>query len=364
MSKKKSKSEEGFEEIDSDFNESEQNEKEKNKTNQNYLAAIILLAALLIGSIFVDITDLIRGEGISKKKLANQDLFEYAGKTWVAYNDPAVELVIVNDEECEECKTESAVLGLKSAIPTVVPREISTRSEEGKKLLSKASSKTIPVFLFADKIEKTEVFPKIQNVLTKKDNLYMLDISVLGINGKYTEIPPFESKNQEVFGNPEAKVTIIEFSDFQCPYCKLFYESLDKLMKEGDYKNKVKVAFKHLPLSFHQKSNDAAMAASCAGEQNKFWDMYSLLFSKQEEWQNAQNNDRFKAYASQLKLDSAKFNACLDGNKLQSDIDADKNLAKDFNISGTPAIFINDEYISGAIQYDELKAKIDALLSK
>ncbi len=338
--------------------------KKVDKTRQNYMVAILLISALLVGSIFVDVADLIRGDGISKKRLADKDLFEYAGKTWVSYPDPAIEVVIVNDKSCEECKVDSAVLGLKSAIPTVVPREIDIKSDEGKKLLAKTESKMYPVFVFENKIEKVEVFPKIENVLTKKDAMYILDASVLGVNGKYIETPAFASKNQEVLGNPEAKISIIEFSDFQCPYCKVFYDSLNKITSDPMYKDKVKVAFKHLPLSFHNKANDASLAASCAGQQNKFWPMYDMLYTKQEDWQNATDNAKFKGYAAQLKLDAAKFGTCMDKAETQADIEADKEVAKQYGISGTPAIFINDEFVSGAIKYEDLKSKIDALLAK
>lgn len=337
----------------------------KDKTIQNYLAVIILLAGLLAGSIFVDVTDLVRGEGISQKRLSGKDIFvDRTGKTWVASNDPVIDLTIVNDENCQECNTDNAIVGLKSALPTVVPRTVSVNSDEGKKLLASSGSKVVPVFILGKNIEKAEVFPKIQNLLTQKEDSYILDTSVLGITGKYTQLPQFESKNQEVLGNPDAKVSIIEFSDFQCPYCKMFFDSLDQLLKTGDYKNKVKVSFKNLPLSFHSRSNDAAMTAECSGAQGKFWDMYSMLFSKQAEWQNTTTNDKFKQYASQLKLDTAKFNQCLDKAEQQGAIDADKELAKEYNISGTPAIFINDEFVSGAIKFDDLKAKVDALLAK
>jgi len=367
MSKKKDKMEEGkIEKEQSDWEEMELEEEGSGdkKTLQNYLAAIILLIGLFAGSIFVDVAGLIKGEGISLKRLEGKDIFSYGGKTWVASNNPVVPLTIVNDENCKECNVDNAVLGLKSAIPTIVPKEISTNSEEGKKILEKAASKMIPVFVFDKAIEKTDIFDKIQGVLTQKDDMYILDSSALGISGKYTSTPPFESKNQEALGSPEAKVSIITFSDFQCPYSKAFYESLDKLLKEDDYKNKVRVSFKHLPLSFHSKSNDAAMASLCAGEQGKFWDMYNTLFSKQNEWSSAKDNEKFKSYAASLKLDTQKFNQCLDSKKFQNEIDADKELAKEYSINGTPGIFINDEFVSGAIGYEELKSKVDTLLNK
>ncbi len=336
----------------------------KDKLKQNYLSIIILLVGLLAGSIFVDVADLIKGDGVSQKRLSGKDVFEYADKTWVAYPDPIVNLTVVNDENCKECSTDGALVALRSAIPTISPTTISSNSDEGQKLIKKSESKSIPVLIFDKSIEKTEIFSKIQNVLTQKDNIYVLDNSVLGITGKYTESPTFESKNQTIYGNPEAKVALIEFSDFQCPYCKAFYDSLDKLLNVDGYKDKVKLSFKNLPLDFHPNSNKAAMAAECAGEQGKFWEMYSTLFSKQAEWQDSTDLSKFKSYALQLKLDSTKFNQCLDSNKFQADIDADKSLAKQYNINGTPAVFINDEFISGAMKYEDLKAKIDALLAK
>ncbi len=367
MSKKHDKKEKEDEKDWEDAEMEEEQEKKpknKNKVVQNYLAAIILLLGLLAGSIFVDVAQLIKGEGISLKRLEGQDLFTYGGKTWVAYNSPAVNLTVVNDENCDTCKADSAILGLKTAIPTVVPREVSVNSDEGKALLQKTGAKMIPVFIFDKSIEKSEVFDKIQNVLTQKDDIYVLDTSVLGIQGKYNDLPPFASKNQEVLGNPDAKVSIIEFSDFQCPYCKMLADAISQLMNTGDYKNKVKVSFKTLPLSFHAQSNDAAMAAECAGEQGKFWPMHDMLFAKQADWGNANDITKFKSYAVQLKLDTAKFNQCLDSKKYQADIDADANLAKDYNISGTPALFVNDQFNSGAVQFDALKQQVDALLAK
>jgi predicted DsbA family dithiol-disulfide isomerase len=339
----------------------EEEKPKKDKKAQNYLAALILLAGLLLGSVFVDIAQLIQGQGISQKRLADKDLFEYNGKTWVAYSDPVIPLTIVNDKECEECSAENAILGLKAAIPTLVPTEIDMNSDKGKEILAKINVKMIPAFVFTKEIEQSEVYERIQNILSQKDDLYILDSAMLGISGKYVETPSFDSQDKSVLGNPNAKISVIVFSDFQCPYSKLFYESLDEVVKDNNYKDKIKVSFKHLPLSFHQRANDAALASECADEQDKFWEMYDIIFQKQEEWQGDTDGARFKQYARTLGLDTTKFNQCVDGKKFQSEIDSDKKQAQDFNISGTPAIFINNDFVSGAIGADDFKKRIDQI---
>jgi len=367
MAKEEKKSKKKEKKVKEEVKEEKKEQKEekpekKDKKAQNYLAAIIILAGLLLGSAFVDVAQLIQGQGISQKRIEDKDLFEYGGKTWVAFDDPAIPLTIVNDKTCENCDIESAVLGLKAAIPTLVPEEIDVEDKKGEEILAKIDVKMIPAFIFTKSIEKSEVFDKIQSILTQKDDLYVLDASMLGITGKYVETPPFDSQDKSVLGNPDAKTNIIIFSDFECPYSKIFYDSTDKLIKEGDYKDKVKITFKHLPLSFHKRANDSAMAVECADEQEKFWDMYDVLFQNQAEWSKTEGNDVFKKYARNIGLDAAKFSQCVDGKKFQDEIDADKKLAKDFNISGTPAIFINDEFVSGAIGFPELKAKIDSAI--
>jgi len=336
----------------------------EDKKMQNYLATIILLGGLLLGSVFVDVAQLIQGQGISQKRLQDKDLFEYNERTWVAFDDPTIPLTIINDKDCEECGTENAILGLKAAIPTLVPTEIDMTSNKGKELLSKIDVKMIPAFIFTKDIEKSDVYERIKNILTQKDDMYILDASMIGIQGKYVETPTFDSQDKSVLGNPKAKTEIIVFSDFQCPYSKLFYQSLDTVVKDAKYKDNVQVTFKHLPLSFHQRAEDAANASECADDQGKFWEMYDMIFQKQEEWGEDENNAKFKLYAAGLGLDTAKFNSCIDEKKFQGEIDGDKQLAQDYNISGTPAIFINDEFVNGAIGADDLKKKIDAALAK
>lgn len=185
----------------------------------------------------------------------------------------------------------------------------------------------------------------------------------LGIEpGKYIEAPKVNEQDATFGSNKDAKVKVVVFSDFQCPFCKSFYASLRQAQKE--FSDQVFFDIKHLPLEIHPKAQDAALASLCAKEQNKFWEYADKLYADQASWANAKNNQVFKNYASSLKLNYLQFSNCLDSQKYKNQITADINEAVDFNIAGTPAIFINQNFQTGAVGYDEFKQVIEDELNK
>lgn len=159
-------------------------------------------------------------------------------------------------------------------------------------------------------------------------------------------------------GANEAKVTIVEFSDFQCPFCSKAEPSVDEVMK--NYSDKVKVVFRHFPLDFHEKAFKAAEGAACAEEQGKFWEFHKTLFANQ----GAIDVNDLKTHAKTLGLDTAKFNDCLDGGKMKAKVDADMAAGRAVGVNGTPAFFINGIAISGAQPYEKFKEIIDSELAK
>lgn len=159
-------------------------------------------------------------------------------------------------------------------------------------------------------------------------------------------------------GASDAKVTIVEFSDFQCPFCSKAEPSVDEVMK--NYSDKVKVVFRHFPLDFHEKAFKAAEAAACAEEQGKFWEYHKALFANQ----GALSIDDLKVHAKTLNLDAAKFAECLDGGKMKTKVDADMAAGRTVGVNGTPAFFINGISISGAQPYEKFKEIIDAELAR
>lgn len=159
-----------------------------------------------------------------------------------------------------------------------------------------------------------------------------------------------ENGSVKVIGQENAPITMTEYSDFQCPLCKKFFdESIPTIMKNYVETGKVKLVYKQFPLSIHPQAPDAALASECALEQNKFWEMHDLLFKNQDQWSgNAAHNDVFKKFAADLGLNTQQFNECVDTQKHVGNVNKDyqEGLAK--AVRGTPTFYINDQLIVGA----------------
>ncbi len=161
-----------------------------------------------------------------------------------------------------------------------------------------------------------------------------------------------------VKGPKNAPVTIVEWSDFQCPFCSRAVPTITEIEKE--YAGKVKVAFKHQPLPFHQNARLAANAAMAANEQGKFWQMHDKLFANQQ----ALDRASIEKYAQEIGLDMNKFKAALDSNKFDAEITKDSNEGMQAGANGTPTFFINGRMLVGAQPIDQFKAIIDEELKK
>jgi protein-disulfide isomerase len=162
-----------------------------------------------------------------------------------------------------------------------------------------------------------------------------------------------ELGSEPVRGAKDAPVTIVMWSDFQCPFCGRVEPTLSKVL--DDYKGKVRISWRDLPLPFHQNAMPAATAARAAGEQGKFWEMHDKLFANQS------NLDRpsLDKYAQELGLNMTKFKAAMDSDKYKKEITADSEAGGKIGARGTPAFFVNGKFLSGAQPYESFKAKID-----
>ena len=162
-----------------------------------------------------------------------------------------------------------------------------------------------------------------------------------------------------VKGNPDAPVTIIEFSDFQCPYCASFFsDTLPQIEQNYIDTGKVKLVYRDFPLSFHANAEPAAEAAECAGEQGKYWEMHDKLFENQASLSAAS----YKQWAADLGLDTAKFDSCLDSSKYASEIQKDVQDGQAAGVSGTPTFFVNGNKVVGAQPYSVFEQAIEAAL--
>ncbi len=333
------------------------------KKVKNLISAVILLAGLFLGSVFVDVAQLVKGKGFSQKVLNKTDVFALDSKTWVAYTDPIVKIQVISDDNCEACDPSQALVWFRRVLPTILPEKIDANSQEGKDAMVKFGIKSIPAFIFSKDVSKTDFYIQAQVLFSEKEEGFVLQTAELGIPvGKYMETPLITDEDIQI-GNKEAKVKLVEFSDFQCPYCKAFQlNTIQKIIK--DYSGRILFAYKNFPLEFHAQAQNAALSAECANEQGKFEAYSGRLFNLQDDWGKSQGTQKFKTYALQTGLNTAQFNQCLDDKKYQDKINKDIEEGKSFGISGTPSIFINDQFKNGAISYEDIKKVIDEELAK
>ncbi|HWV39327.1 MAG TPA: thioredoxin domain-containing protein [Vulgatibacter sp.] len=157
-------------------------------------------------------------------------------------------------------------------------------------------------------------------------------------------------------GPADAPVTIVAFSDFQCPFCSRVNPTLTQVL--DTYEDQVRLVFRDFPLPFHDKAQKAAEAGHCAAEQGKFWEMHDQMFANQR----ALDVPALKGYAKEVGVDEAKFDECLDGGKMAELVKKNMADGQDAGVTGTPAFFINGKMLSGALPFEEFKRAIDAEL--
>lgn len=352
------KEEENFEQAPIDMDE------EKDKKIKNLISAVILLSGLFVGSLFVDVVQLVRGGGFSQRALNSADVFSSNGKTWVAYSEPLVKIQVVSDDTCEACKPDEVLVGLKQALPTMSNEKIDVNSEQGKKLVEQFKLKTIPAFIFSKEIEKTELFAKAQPFLDKQGESYAIKSAEAGFPvGKYIATPEVSDKDIAI-GSSDAKVKVVAFSNFQNPSDKQNYTTVIAPMIK-DYADKIQLVFKSYIPPTATQAVSASLAASCANEQGKFAQYAEKLFASQDSWGKAKDaSGLLKGYAASLGLNVGDFNKCLDEKKYQENIDKTLAEGQSFGIQATPAMFVGDEFKTGALKYDDVKKVLDEKLAK
>ena len=163
-------------------------------------------------------------------------------------------------------------------------------------------------------------------------------------------------------GNPDAPVTIVEFGDFQCPFCARFFQETEQQIIEKYVKTgKVKFVYRDFPLTnIHEHAQKSAEAAECADEQGKFWPYHDILFERQE----SLGSENYKVWAAELGLNVQQFNSCLDSGKYADEVQKDLNDGQLAGVNGTPATFVNGRLIQGAVPYAQFAAVIEEELKK
>lgn len=178
-----------------------------------------------------------------------------------------------------------------------------------------------------------------------------------------------ETKGSPVLGDPEAPITLVEFTDYECPFCRRFYlNTLSKIKKQYVETGKVRFVLRDLPLGFHANARPAAKAAHCAREQGKYWEMHDALF----EGGGKLNKNDFVRYAENIGVEDFAFQKCMESDRHKEAIDRDIADAGKASITGTPGFVlgkttdneIEGTFISGAQSFASFKRQIDGLLVK
>lgn len=187
---------------------------------------------------------------------------------------------------------------------------------------------------------------------------------------------PRPQAEMNAMGDPNAPVTIVEFSDFQCPYCRIFWEDTEHRIVE-EYVATGKVYFIYRSMgnfvsdninqslnTLNTESEDAAHAAYCAGDENKYWEYHDMLFTNWNgENQGAFARKRLDAFADALALDAAAFKACMDGDKYMDQVKQDAVDGIQAGVSGTPSFIINGKLVEGAQPFSVFQQEIEAALA-
>lgn len=173
-------------------------------------------------------------------------------------------------------------------------------------------------------------------------------------------------------GDPNAPITIIEFSDFQCPFCARFHlQTLPSLLEEYIDTGKVNLVYRDFPIqSIHPNALPASVAAECANEQGKYWEYHDTLFEKQSDWSRLDSNAvivKFSQYATEIGLEQEQFDSCLDTGKYLEEVQGDLSDGRAYDVTGTPGFFIGNDQIgfvklNGAQPFDAFQRVIDAQL--
>jgi len=171
-----------------------------------------------------------------------------------------------------------------------------------------------------------------------------------------------------VLGDPDAPVEIVEFGDYQCPFCGRFFRDVEPRLREEYVKTgKAKIVYRDFAF-LGPESQGAALAAQCASDQGKFWAYHDKLFTIElldgQEHNGNLSEQLFKSISSDLGLDTAKFDSCLDTQKYKAEVEKDYTDGVAAGVQGTPTTFVNGKLISGAVSYELFKTEIEAALGK
>jgi len=343
---------------------------------------VVILVALLGVAVYM-YSQMNSSEEMMEHPMANEHI---TNENLNSSGPSGVKLTIVEDPKCLNCQVDVFAQQIKqNLISDLESEKVDVNSVQGEKFKSALDLKLVPAFLFSKEIAnlpdwQAKLSGAFQEEVIGGKTYYVLNPQY--VQAKYLINNIKVSNDSIVIGNPDAKLTIYEFSDYECPFCGIaegnpelvakfqaqspgYVPPVPKLFEDYVDTGKVKYVYMNFPLeSLHPKARSASNAALCANEQDHWREYSKMLFIKRNDWINSNDSvSVFKDFANTVGLDATQFATCLKENKYNSQIDRELQMGINLGVSGTPAFFVGKNFLSGAQDYKTFKNLIDLELS-
>ena len=347
------------------------------------LLACIFLAGAIVGVLFFDsgIVGSMKADGkvvrsgeetfVSVKNISDemflelgkgQEMAVIGGKTWIPVEGLPVELLIVNDQNCGEvCAPDQAIGLLRQVItPALLVRTVDINSAEGESLKTKFTLTSVPSYVLGESIKNLmrdgrKVLDGIAPALSaEKDGYFLIQSEKVGFPiGKYLTLPKISKEGEPTLG--KGGIDVVEFADFQCPFCKSLHVQNKDLIKRLTSEGKIRYIVKDFSLDFHKESLPLHVVANCtqklAGNE-QYFALRGKFFDTQSEW-SGKGVDQAKAFgleaASEFVTDSEALKSCTEDPAMAEEIQKDIEEGRSLGVGGTPTLFIGKQRMPGAI---------------
>jgi protein-disulfide isomerase len=316
-------------------------------------AALMLLASGCLAQ-DANVVAEVGGVKITMSDLEHDESAKLLSAQYTYYQVEARALNDLIDKKLLEQKAKSENITVDQLIDREIKGKVKDPTEDQMKVYYEGVGTDQPYEAVRDKI-----LEKIRQLRTSKAREAYLAGLRVQTTVSITLAPPtanVESEAAEGGSGDKGKLTLVEFADYECPYCQKVAAAVNKL--RADMGDKINFTYKDFPLPMHARAEKAAEAARCAGEQGKFWEYHDEIFHSKE-----LDVDQLKAQAHALNLNTTDFDKCLDTGAEADAIDKDRKEGQKLGISGTPSFFINGHYLSGALDYASLRQIVDQQLT-
>ena len=306
---------------------------------------------------------------------SKKDFVVVRGQTWIRTDDKVVKLSVLTSDKCtDNCDISNILPLLRNNISqALVIEEIEAKSKQGQKLIQKFDLQSVPSFIFSDDLEKVEknganLLEISKEIFVKKGQQYLLEGNKIGLPvGMFLQDLVFDEADEPVRGDGE--LLIVEFTDTQCPFCATLHKNISSSVKKFVKEGKIKFMTKDFPLAFHKEALKMHKALNCTAKlsgNNSYYNLQNKIFSNQTEWsqKTGQESEFLTKYFADLELDSKAILECMKDPDVDKEIKEDQAEGIKYGVSGTPALFIGNKLVSGAISAETFESAVNAALGE